>query len=107
EAIQVRSSTGALTGQQTCPAYVDGTAYAPLIPNPLPSMQPAPDGTKAVYFTAPSTKAGGPTFRVRASTLTNGDYLIVAQPIGDTDSTLHHLLLVELIVTGGAVVLAL
>src|ERR1019366_4853468 len=50
EAIQVRSSTGALTGQQTCPAYVDGTAYAPLIPNPLPSMQPAPDGTKAVYF---------------------------------------------------------
>ncbi len=107
EAVQVRSSTGALTGQQACPAYVGDVAYTPAIPNPLPSMQTAADGTRAVYFSAPSTKAGGPTFRVRASTLSNGDYLVVAQPVGDTDSTLHHLLLVELFVTGGAVVLAL
>jgi two-component system OmpR family sensor kinase len=107
EAVQVRSSTGALTSQESCLAYVGNVAYTPVIPNPLPSMQGAPDGTRAVYFSAPSTKAGGPTFRVRASTLSNGDYLIVAQPVGDTDSTLHHLLLVELFVTGGAVVLAL
>ena len=39
---------------------------------------------RSTYFTAPSTKAGGPAFRVRASTLANGDVLIVAQPLGDT-----------------------
>ena len=44
---------------------------------------------------------------MRASDLDDGDVLIVAQPLGDTGSTLHHLLLVELAVTGGAVVMAL
>ncbi len=39
--------------------------------------------------------------------LVNGDYLIVAQPLGDTVSTLHHLLAIELIVTGAAVMVAL
>ena len=38
---------------------------------------------------------------MRASTLSNGDILILAQPLGDTESTLHRLLLVELVVTGG------
>ncbi len=42
-----------------------------------------------------------------ASLLSNGDVLVVAQPLGDTDSTLHHLLIVELVVTGAAVVVAL
>ena len=107
EAVQLRSSTGALTGQLNCPAYVDGTPYTPAIPTTITPTQTDPDGSKVVYFTAPSTQPDGPTFRVRASTLTNGDYLIVAQPLGETDSTLHHLLLVELIVTGGAVLVAL
>jgi two-component system, OmpR family, sensor kinase len=60
-----------------------------------------------VYFTVSSQQAGGPSFRVRASNLEDGDVLIVAQPLGDTGSTLHHLLLVELAVTGAAVVIAL
>jgi two-component system OmpR family sensor kinase len=107
QAVQVRSSTGALTGQQNCPAYVDGTAYTPVVPTPLPATQTAPDGTQVVYFDAPSRQADGPTFRVRASTLSNGDYLILGVPLGDTESTLHHLLLIELIVTGGAVLVAL
>ena len=106
-AIQVRTSTGALTGTQSCPSVVDGSSFNPVIPTPLPPTQTAPDGTQVVYFDAPSTQADGPTFRVRASTLSNGDYLILGVPLSDTESTLHHLLLVELIVTGGAVLVAL
>ncbi|HEX7442651.1 MAG TPA: HAMP domain-containing sensor histidine kinase, partial [Acidimicrobiales bacterium] len=86
---------------------VDGAPYTPAIPTTITPTQTDADGSKVVYFTAPSTQPDGPTFRVRASTLTNRDYLIAAQPLGETDSTLHHLLLVELIVTGGAVLVAL
>ena len=82
QAVQVRTSSGALTGQQNCPAYVDGKAYTPVIPTPLPATQAAPDGTQVAYFDAPSTQADGPTFRVRASTLANGDLLILAHAAG-------------------------
>jgi two-component system OmpR family sensor kinase len=64
-------------------------------------------GNPVVYFSAPSNEAGGPEFRVRASVLDDGDVLVVAQPLGDIGSTLHHLFLVELAVTGGALVVAL
>ena len=49
---------------------------------------------------------GGPEFRVRASVLPDGRQLIVAVPLSSTYTTLHHLLLIELAVTGGALVLA-
>ncbi len=106
-AVEVRSHSGGVVGSQSCPAYAEGTAYTPQIPQTITGFSTAPDGTRVAYFDAPSTKADGPTFRVRASTLSNGNYLIVAQPLGDTGSTLHHLLLIELAVTGGAVVVAL
>jgi two-component system OmpR family sensor kinase len=106
-AVQVRSSNGTVSDQLNCPAYVAGEPFTPAIPRSLPATQAAPDGTQVAYFTAPATEVDGPTFRVRASTLPNGDVLVVAQPLGETDSTLHHLLLVELVVTGGAVIVAL
>ncbi len=104
---EVRSSNGGVVGGQSCPAYVDGHAYTPVIPTPITGYAPDPVDGKVAYFTAASSQAGGPSFRVRASTLSDGDILIVAQPLGDTGSTLHQLLLIELAVTGGAVVLAL
>ena len=94
------ATAGAIVDGQSCPAYVDGKAYTPQIPTTIQPLDDVRDGTQVAYFTAPSTQAGGPTFRVRASTLPNGDVLIVAQPLGDIESTLHHLLLIELIVTG-------
>jgi two-component system OmpR family sensor kinase len=108
-AVQVRAPGGGVVNGQSCPAYVDENPFTPQIPATITGFATAADGTKVAYFNAPSTKAGGPDFRVRASTLTdtNGDLLIVAQPLGDTGSTLHHLLLVELAVTGGAVIVAL
>jgi two-component system OmpR family sensor kinase len=107
DAEEVRSTNGGVVGGQSCPAYVDGHAYTPVIPTPITGFAPDPVDGKVAYFTAASSQAGGPSFRVRASTLHNGDILIVAQPLEDTGSTLHQLLLIELAVTGGAVVLAL
>jgi len=106
-AVEVRSPTGGLVNGQSCAAYVDSTPHLPQIPATITGFSTAADGTRAAYFDAPSTKAGGPEFRVRASTLKDGNLLIVALPLGEPVSTLHQLLLVELAVTGGAVVLAL
>jgi two-component system OmpR family sensor kinase len=44
---------------------------------------------------------------VRASTLADGQLLILAQPLVETESTLGRLLRIELLVTGGAVLIAL
>ncbi len=106
-AVQVRTTSGKLVGGTGCPTYADGTAYTPSITSPVTGFAPASDGTRVAYFTAPSTKAGGPALRVRASTLADGDLLILALPLGDTQSTLHRLLLIELVVSAGAVLVAL
>lgn len=100
--VQVRTPSGAAVGV-VCPAYRNGAAYTPQLPRTIAGLSTESDGEKVTYFTTGSTKAGGPSFRVRASTLHDGDLLIVAQPLGDTASTLHQLLLIELAVTGGAV----
>jgi two-component system OmpR family sensor kinase len=63
-------------------------------------------GEPTIYFNAPSADKGGPEFRVRASELSNGDQLILAIPLSDTYATLHRLLLIELAVSGGAIILA-
>lgn len=105
EAVVVRSPGGGVV--KSCSAYVDGIKYSPQIPGTITGFSPAPDGSQVAYFNAPSTKEGGPEFRVRASTLKSGDLLIVAQPLGDTGSTLHQLLIIELAVTAGAVLIAL
>jgi two-component system OmpR family sensor kinase len=106
-ALELRSPTGSSTKPKTCPAYVDGVAYTPEIPTTITGFSNGPDGTRVAYFNAPSTKANGPDFRVSVSTLRSGSLLVVAEPLGDTGSTLHQLLLIELAVTGGAVVVAL
>ncbi len=106
-AVQVRTKAGTLVGGTGCPTYVDGTAYTPSITGTISGFTSAPDGTQVAYFTAPSATAGGPALRVRASTLTNGDLLILALPLGDTQSTLHQLLIIELIVSAGAILVAL
>jgi two-component system OmpR family sensor kinase len=106
-AVQVRKAAGAVVPGSTCPVYVDGTVYSPAINGPIGGLQPAPDGTQVAFFDAPSSPSGGPTLRVRASTLANGDVLILAQPLSDTESTLNHLKVIELIVTAGAVLIAL
>ncbi|HEX3981470.1 MAG TPA: hypothetical protein VHW93_09600, partial [Acidimicrobiales bacterium] len=92
QAVQVLSSSGAVVNGQSCSAYVNGTAYLPQVPATVTGYT-TEDGTQVACFTAPSTAVNGPAFRVRATQLNGGDQLIVAQPLGDIGSTLHHLLL--------------
>ena len=106
-ALEVRNGSGAIVDGQSCAVYVDDKAYSPQIPVTISRLSTTSATPQETYFVAPSSQAGGPPFRVRACTLTSGDVLIVAQPLGDIESTLHHLLLVELIVTGAAVMVAL
>lgn len=107
QAVEVRAVTGGVVGSQSCPAIVNGTNYTPQLPHTITGFSKTSNDEQVVYFTAPSAQANGPNFRVRASILDSGEVLVVAQPTGDTGSTLHHLLLIELAVTGGALLVAL
>jgi two-component system OmpR family sensor kinase len=107
QAVEVRTASGTLVSGTTCPAYVDGKAYTPVISGPITGFSTASDGTQVAFFDAPSSPAGGPTMRVRASTVANGDLLVLAQPLSDTESTLNQLRVIELVVTVGAVLIAL
>jgi two-component system OmpR family sensor kinase len=107
QAVEVRTTAGDLVAGTSCPVYVDDKAYTPVISGPITGFSPASDGTQVAFFDAPSSPSGGPTLRVRASTVANGDILVLAQPLSDTESTLSQLRTIELIVTAGAVLLAL
>lgn len=91
-------------------AYQPGgsTTFSPRLPAEITgfSVKNNLGGEPTVYFNAPAAQKGGPEFRVRASEMSNGQQLILAVPLTDTYQTLHHLLLIELAVTGGALVLA-
>ena len=106
-AVQVRSPAGKVVASQSCAIDVDGTSYTPLIPQSISGYSTEPNHEQYVYFTAASSPSTGPPFRVRACILTDGDVLVVAQPLSGTVDTLHRLLLIELAVTGGAIVVAL
>jgi two-component system, OmpR family, sensor kinase len=58
------------------------------------------EGDRVTFFTAPAT-TGGDRYRVRASieSHTPNRILIIAAPLASVDSTLHRLLLIELLVT--------
>jgi len=90
-----------------CPAYVGGHAYKPLLPSTFTGFSRASNGAQVTSFTAPATKKGGPEFEVRVTLLPGRRELVVASPITETESTLHHLALIELAVSAGAVLAAL
>ena len=59
-------------------------------------------GEPATYLTVGSQTPGGPQYRLRVSTLDNGNQLVVGIPLEDTTETLHRLFLIELAVAGAA-----
>ena len=63
-------------------------------------------GELAAYFDTPSATNGGPSFRVQACKLANGEILVLAAPLSGVAGTLGSLATIELAVTGGALVLA-
>ncbi len=97
-----------LTGESCSNNLEGGTRYLPVLPARLAGFQPTgPRHDPVLYLTTASSPSGGPSFRVRLQVLPNGDYLMLAEPLGSTAGTLHRLLLVELLVTSGALALAL
>jgi len=114
--IEVRTTSGHVVDGRQCPAYVGNTQYSPQLPTQISGFSTQPDGSQAAYFTAASTKSGGPAFRVQVTKALLEDTTtgstqhvlsVVAEPIGGTTNTLHTLLLIELAVTAGALVLAM
>ena len=86
-------------GQQYTPSLADHIT--------LPAYDPNnPGGDAHTYFTVDATEAGGPEFRVRASTLPDGEQLLIAVPLDDTNATLQRLLGIEAAVTVGALIAA-
>ena len=107
QAVELRTTSGALVADSSCPVYVNGKSYSPVITGPITGFTTGSDGTQAAFFDAASSPSGGPTLRVRASTVANGDLLVLAQPLNDVESTLNQLREIALIVTVGAVLIAL
>ena len=105
--LEVLGANGRVVSGEYCPAFAPGEkSYVPTLPTPITGFSlHAGDSREAVtYFSAPATTTGGPTFRVRASRLSSGRVLVVALPIGNIASTLAQLLVVELLITGAALV---
>ncbi len=59
------------------------------------------------YFTVDSRREGGPSFRVRAEQLQDGSTLMVALPLDEVNRTLHQLVVIELVVSGAALLAAI
>ena len=105
--IEVRNSSYQVVSGESCPAFAPGKkSYSPKLPKVITgfALTSADPHEPVVYFTVPSTAAGGPLFRVRASVLQNRGVLVVADPINNISSTLDQLLLLELLVTAGALI---
>ena len=77
------------------------TAPGPKLPATI-AIPAAPNAgaDRVTYFTVPAT-SGGERYRVRASVEANvpNRIIVIAAPLSSVDSTLHRLLLVELLVT--------
>lgn len=103
---EVRTSSGVVIKNSITYDQENGHSYSPRLPNHITGFTVQPDGIRAVYFTTQSVQSGGPSFRVRASLLGDGNEFIVAAPLDATNSTLNRLLIIELTVTGVALIAA-
>jgi len=95
--VQVRTLDGTIVRRASSPS----TYPVPKLPSTI-DLPTQPTGVDRVrYFTVHATR-GDTRYRVRASIEGNSPnrILVIAAPLRDVDSTLHRLLLIELLVTG-------
>lgn len=81
-------------------------SYATAVPR-LPRRVTGLDETGAVRYFTVDARRSGPDFRVRAERLDGGYTLLVALPLDEVKRTLRQLFLIELVVTGAALVAAM
>jgi two-component system, OmpR family, sensor kinase len=79
------------------------TTDTPRLPTEVSGLR---DINDVRYFTVHSRRDGGPDFRVRAEQLRDGSTLMVALPLDEVGRTLHQLIVIELVVTGAALLAA-
>lgn len=107
EYVELRRLDGAVVHGESTPRFPGGTrAPPPALPKHIVlSSSTTREGERVDYFTVRATTGDG-RYRVRASIEPQAKnyVLIVAQSLGDVDSTLHRLLWIALLVT--ALVLA-
>jgi two-component system OmpR family sensor kinase len=106
--VQIRSTNGIGVASTQCLPQVYNT---PLPPPPdwptkvsVPGTTRRHDGERVSYFTVPAV--GGGQYRVRASIepIAPNVMILIAAPLTGLDSTLHRLLVIELIVTLGVLI---
>jgi two-component system OmpR family sensor kinase len=103
----VLDSSGEPVGEQR-PAYVPGgKSWTPKLPTSFTGMRDddGPGGAHT-YLTVGSVESGGPSFRLRAERLSDGETLVVGNVLTDVESTLNKLLTVEALVTIAALAAA-
>jgi two-component system OmpR family sensor kinase len=103
DCIQVLFLTGGKSNVLCFPAFHgEEQPPAPKLPDhvTLPSSPNSDDGARVRYLTV-SAVSGSGHYRVRASEEARhpGYVLLIAHPLGAEDSTLHRLLLIEILVT--------
>jgi two-component system OmpR family sensor kinase len=106
--LAVLDSSGRVVGGNECPAFTPGKkSYAPELADVLKALgaRAAAIGS-STYYTVASTDPGGPAFRVQATQVQGGDVLLVADPLSGLSKPLDRLLLLELSVTGAALLLS-
>ncbi len=82
--------------------YGGAPPTTPNIPATLPAALSGPAGSSAngdVYFNVTSPGSASVTYRAIARQVPTGGTVLVAIPLSDVGGTLHHLLVVELVVT--------
>ncbi|HEY1734860.1 MAG TPA: HAMP domain-containing sensor histidine kinase, partial [Acidimicrobiales bacterium] len=105
--LEVRNADGDVVLGPFAEHQQGGKAFSPKLPARFTGFSAATAGNPSeVFFTTPSTVAGGPSFRVLAVRQANGDVLVLGASLSDTQSTLNQLLLIEVVVTGAALVAA-
>jgi two-component system, OmpR family, sensor kinase len=96
---QLRTTAGKILGGQN--TFEGSNLPPPKLPQTLNvGFQREPDGDRVSYFTV-SAVSGGGSYRVRASIEQHhpGYVLVLASSLAGINSTLHRLLLIELVVT--------
>jgi len=103
DCVQVRTLAGEVVKHACVPSFGQTTKPpAPVYPKTvlLPSRPSGPEGDRVTFLTVPAV-SGGSDYRVRASIEGHEPnyVLFIAAPLGSVESTLHRVLLVELLVT--------
>jgi two-component system OmpR family sensor kinase len=104
--VEVRNQKGTVI--EAFPGYQQGgQSYLPELPATIDGFsRTSASVPPEAYFTTASTTAGGPRMRVLAVEEPNGDTLVLGVPLAGTETTLDHLVLIELVVAAAALAAA-